>query len=114
MRLNPDPLVSLYSELGENGADRVVCRAMEEMAARLSEMQKLADEEALADLVRTARLLSTLGDQIGMATFSRVARDVARAAASGDVTAQAATLARLIRIGERSLTAVWDLRGMTS
>lgn len=113
VRLDPDPLVALYSELGENGAERVICRAMEELAARLSEMMRHADEGQIEPLIRSARLLGKVADQIGMATLARVATDVVRTAEAGDLTSQAATLARLVRIGDRSLTAVWDLRDMT-
>ena len=113
VRLDPDPLVALYSELGESGAERVICRAMEELASRLSEMMRHADEGQTEPLIRSARLLGKVADQIGMATLARVATDVVRTTEAGDLTSQAATLARLVRIGDRSLTAVWDLRDMT-
>ena len=113
VRLNPDPLVALYSELGESGAERVICRAMEELAARLSDMMRHADEGGSDALVRSARLLGKVADQIGMATLAQVAMDVVRTTEAGDLTSQAATLARLVRIGDRSLTAVWDLHDMT-
>ncbi len=45
-----------------------------------------------------------------MLTLARIAGDVLRTADAGDVAAQAATLARLVRIADRSLNAVWDLR----
>lgn len=48
-----------------------------------------------------------------MLTFARVAGDVLRATDAGDASAQAATLARLVRIGDRSLNAFWDLRDQT-
>ncbi len=113
VRLDPDCLVALYSELGEAGAEQVVCKAMEELAARLTEMQRFADEGRIPALVRSARLLIKVAEQIGMLSFARVAADVLAAAAAGDTAGQAATLARLVRIGDRSLTAVWDLRDMT-
>lgn len=113
VRLNPVPLVALYSELGQSGAERVIARAMEELATRLSEMLKHADEGRSDLLIRAARLLSKVADQVGMATLARVAGDVVATAETDDFTAQAATLARLARIGERSLTAIWDLRDMT-
>ena len=47
-----------------------------------------------------------------MTTLARVARDVLRPAPSHDAAALGATLARLVRIGERSLMAVWDLQDL--
>lgn len=113
VRLDPDRLVALHAELGESGAGQVVCRAMEELAARLTEIQRLADEGRLAALSRSVRLLAEVAEQIGMPTFARVAGDVLRAAEAGDIAGQAATLARLVRVGDRSFNAVWDLRGIT-
>ncbi len=113
VRLDPDRLVALYSDLGEAGAEQVVCRAMEELAGRLTEIQRFADDGEIAAMTRSARLLVKVAEQIGMLTFARVAGDVLRATAAGDRAAQAATLARLVRIGDRSLNAIWDLRDMT-
>ncbi|MDW4549679.1 hypothetical protein R5H32_09970 [Defluviimonas sp. D31] len=113
VRVDPDCLVALYAELGEVGAERVLGRAMEELNARLTEMQRFVDEGRTAQLTRSARLLIKVAEQIGMPSFARVADDVVRATEAGDNAAQAATLARLIRIGDRSLNAVCDLRDLT-
>lgn len=113
IRLDPDRLVALYSDLGETGAERVICRAMEELAARLTEIQRFVDERNAAAMQRSARLLIGVAEQVGMPTFARVAGDVLRTSDAGDVAAQAATLARLVRIGDRSLNAVWSLRDLT-
>ena len=61
---------------------------------------------ALAAVIRDAQL-------IGMATLARVGRHVLDCLDSGDPTALAATLARLDRIGDRSIHAVWDLEDLS-
>ena len=66
--VDQDRLGALYAQLGEAGAEDVVCRALEELA------------------------------------------DVSHCIDRRDITALAATLSRLIRVGERSLTAIWDLQ----
>lgn len=113
VRLNPDCLVALYEALGEDGANQVVARVMRELNARLAELQRHAESDDLAALIRTARMLVKVADQIGMMTFARVAADVIAATEAGNSAARAATLARLQRIGDRSLNAVWKLRNMT-
>jgi hypothetical protein len=113
VRLDPDALVSLFAELGEAGAERVIRRAMEELAARLSELLKFADAGQRPGMVRSARLMAKVAGQVGLTTMARVASDLARVAEADDRNAQAAVLARLVRIGERSLAAVWDRRDMT-
>ncbi len=110
VRLDPDSLESLYSELGPAGAENVVCRAMEELALRLADLAALHRTGRLQELAHVARSLIAISSQVGLASFARVSRDVADCAESGDQIALGATLCRLERIGDRSLTAVWDLQ----
>jgi hypothetical protein len=112
VRLDPDKLLALHEELGEAGAGAVIARAMDELAQRLAELRPLWREARMTDLAKRARSLIGIADQVGMTLLSRVAGDVARCAAIGDAPALGATLARLDRIGDRSLTAVWDMADM--
>ncbi|MBK0325690.1 hypothetical protein I5535_00140 [Rhodobacteraceae bacterium F11138] len=113
VRLDQDRLAALYQQLGHSGAEDVVCRAIEELAVRLSHCERLWREKDTASLRKSARSLIAIADQIGMRTLAQVANDVTNAADADDTTALAATLFRLIRIGERSLTAVWDLQDLS-
>ena len=114
VRLDGDRLAALYAELGEAGAEAVICRAMEDLASVLADLQRLAVQGDLARMPDCAGLLARVAGDIGMATLVRVAGDVADCAARGDLTALTAVLARLVRIGDRSLTAVWDLQDRSS
>lgn len=113
VHVDQDRLAALYAELGEAGAEDVVCRAMEELALRLSHCSRLHNAANTSELRKCARSLIAIGDQIGMHALVRVAGDVISAIDSKDDPAIAATLARLIRIGEQSLTAIWDLQDIT-
>ena len=113
VRLDPERLLALYEELGQSGAEQVICTAVEELAVRLSDLQRFAMTGDMQALIRSARLLATLARQIGMTTLARVAEDVANCAAVDDTNSLAATVSRLARIGDRSLTAVWDLQDIT-
>lgn len=113
VHVDQDRLAALYAELGDTGAEDVVCRAMEELALRLSHCSRLHSSLNLTELRKCARSLIAIGDQIGMHVLTRVARDVISAIDAGDGPALSATLARLIRIGEQSLTAIWDLQDIT-
>ncbi|MEX0339247.1 MAG: hypothetical protein AB3N11_09435 [Arenibacterium sp.] len=99
--------------MGEAGADDVICRAIEELAVRLNCCKRLYREEGWGDLRKCARSLIAISEQIGMTTLANVARDVTRSVDRCDIVATAATLRRLNRIGERSLTAVWDLQDLS-
>ena len=113
VRLDSDRLGELYAQLGEAGAEDVVCRAMEELAARLAYAERMYRLGHHADLRKSVRSLAAIADQVGMFTLARVARNVIGCVDTGDAIALAATLARLLRIGERSLTAGWDLQDLS-
>lgn len=113
VRLNSERLETLYLKLGEEGADNVLCRAMEEMAIRMKQCEKLYRAGASRDLRKTVHSLVAIADQIGMQTLSRVAEDVVECIDSGDWVALGATFARLVRSGDQSLTAIWDLQDIT-
>ncbi|WP_295316744.1 hypothetical protein [Roseobacter sp.] len=113
VQVDQDRLGALYAELGEAGAEDIVCRAMEELALRLSHCSRLYVAQNNDDLRKCARSLIAIAEQIGMSVLARVAGDVTRAVDSNDAPALAAVLARLLRIGDQSLTAIWDLQDVT-
>lgn len=106
-------LGELYDRLGPHGAEDVVCRAMEELALRLAQVEQSHRNHDWGETRKGARVLAAIADQIGMHTLARVGRDLANCVDAGDSIALAAVLARLVRTGERSLTAVWDLQDIT-
>ena len=108
--LDQDRLGTLYDQLGEAGAESVVCRAMEELAARLAQCNMLWHRKHLDHLRKNARSLIAIADQIGMHRLAHVARDVTSCIDTADEIALAATLSRMMRIGERSLTAIWSMQ----
>lgn len=113
VHVDQDRLGALYAELGEAGAEDVVCRAMEEIALRLSHSSRLHTAGEWDEMRKCVRSLVAISDQIGMLVLARVAGDVIETIDRRDIPAVAATLARLLRIGEQSLTAIWDLQDIT-
>lgn len=100
---------TLCADLGHNAAEDVICRAMEQLAQRLCNIQDQAVAGPREDMHKSLRSLAAIADQIGLCSLSRVAHHVMACVELGDHVAEAATLARLARTGERSLTALWDL-----
>lgn len=113
VRLDASQLGDLYLQLGEASAEDVVCRAIEELAVRLSHCERLWQRNDTKGLRKCARSLIAIAEQVGMNTLARVAQDVTISIDSKDKVATAATLTRLIRIGAQSLTAVWDLQDLS-
>jgi len=108
-----DRLNELYTQLGQSNAEDIVCRAMEELALRLTHCDKLYRDKAWGDLHKSAKSLVAIADQIGMPAVSSVAGHVTICIDRADTIALAATVARLLRIGEDSLAVIWDLQDIT-
>jgi len=113
VHLDPQKLTDLYSQLGETSAEDVVCRAIEELAVRLTHCERLWRQNDVENLRKSARSLIAISEQIGMIAMASIARDVTTAIDADDSPAVAATLFRLIRVGESSLTAVWEQHDMS-
>ncbi|MCT4611033.1 MAG: hypothetical protein N4A70_17755 [Pelagimonas sp.] len=103
----------LCKDLGPYAAEDVICRAMEELAQRLCQIQDQALNGPRDDLTKGLRALSAIAEQIGLNSLKSVAFDVINCIELGDRVAEAATLARLARTGERSLTELWELNEFT-
>ena len=108
-RMDPDRLMELQRLFDDPGADDVLGRAVQALAARMAECQRLYQAGRLEEMRRNLRSQIIISDQIGMVSMAGAARHVQNCLDREDTVALAATLARLLRIGDRSLSAVWDL-----
>jgi N-acetylglucosamine kinase-like BadF-type ATPase len=106
---DPAPLVSLYAARGDAGAEDAVCAALEAISHRLCRLDHDHSLREIAAIPRLAHEIAALGDRIGLTTLARVARAVARCAETGDSAALGATLARLGRVADRSISEIWDV-----
>jgi hypothetical protein len=107
--LDPAQIETLCRDLGPHAAEDVVCRAMEELAQRLCQVQDLALSGLRPEQQKVLRSLAAIARQIGMVSLAQVAQDVMTCIHHDDRVAEAACMARLARTGERSLTQLWDL-----
>lgn len=112
VQLDADQLGALYAQLGEASADTVVSRALEELANRLSLIERSYYQNNRGAVAKAAKGLVGIADQIGMTSLSRSAEAVTQLAQGRDEPALAAALARLVRNGDRSLTAIWEIQDL--
>ncbi|WP_246026598.1 hypothetical protein [Paracoccus luteus] len=108
VRLDAGRMGDIVDELGETAAQNVIGVALEQLAHALAEARRAAMAGEMARLVAQADLLSRLAWQMGLVSLAGVAVDVGACADRRDATALGATLARLMRVGNRSLTQIWD------
>ena len=111
--VNRARLHGLVRQLGESGAQEVLCRAVEEIATRLELGHALYDKGHLQEMRKCTRSLIAIADQIGMDTLSLVAEDVVTCIDSGDPVALSATQSRLLRSGQSSLEEIWALQDIS-
>lgn len=104
-------LEEIVRELGENTAAEVITAALEQLALALTRTVTAADRAELSEVVAHADRMSRLAWQVGLVTLAGVAIDVGSCAERREMGALAATVARLRRIGNQSLTQVWDQPG---
>ncbi len=113
IRVDSEQLSGLYTNLGEVAAEDIVCRAMEELALRLAHCDRLYRSDDLTGLRKSSKSLVAIAEQIGMNKLARVALCVTDCVDAGDTIALSAVFSRLLRTGEGSLTAIWDLQDLT-
>lgn len=98
----------IVNELGEHAAQNVIGLALEQMAVLLTDVDASLDADRLADAVQQAERLSRLAWQVGLSSLAGVAVDLASCAERRDLASLRAVQARLARVGNLSLTEVWE------
>ena len=84
---------------------------MVHLVDRLSRLEKALAKGDAVEAARLAMRLASLSEQVGLADFARVSRDLGACLDARDATATAAVAARLVRLGEESLFSVIGLTG---
>lgn len=113
VHLNADRLEEICDELGYSGGEEAICLAMESLAVMLHESVTTWRSDDMHALEQVTRQIAGVADRIGMAGLARVSDNVLSLCGGRDTTALAATVARMRRLGEQSLLAIWDRQDLT-
>ncbi len=106
-------LEEVFRRLGDRGAEAYVMEAVEAISDLLAEVDGFVRNDQLAEIAPRAQQVSRISAEIGLTSLARVSRDMGIAAARDDVVAYRAVWERLVRIGDRSLSQVWELPGLS-
>jgi len=109
VRLDAEPIASIYRNLGTNGAEQIVARALGELALTLAGLVEQVRRRELGNLGRGLRRLQRMADHLGMISLGLIAAEARICMDRSDATAFAAVWARLIRVAEASLSTDRDL-----
>ncbi len=113
VRMSRDRLSHLYGQFGDTSAEDIISRAVEALALRMSACQRLYQVGQRREMRRNLRSQIVISEQIGMMSLADAARNVVDCLDRDDTVALAATLARLLRIGEQSMAALWELQDLS-
>jgi hypothetical protein len=112
--LDTTRILVLRQSLGDQRCREVIEEVVFHLTDRLSLLQKALDAENRPEAHVLSSRLASLSEQVGLADFARVARDLSDCLKSGDAIATAAVAARLIRLGEESLFTVISYADQTA
>ena len=104
--LDTSRILVLRQSLGDQRCREVVEEVVFHLSDRLGLLQTALAAGDTAEAQVLALRLASLSEQVGLADFARVARDLGACLAAGDRIATGAVGARLMRLGEESLFSV--------
>ena len=113
VKLDAEPIATIYRNLGAESAEQVVTRALTELAMTMAGLASQIRKHDLSDVDRQLRRLQRMSENLGMVSLGLIAGDVRLCLGRSDVTAFSAVWARLMRVAERSLATDRDLLGQT-
>lgn len=96
-------ILAIFDRLGPDPGQKLVTRAVGELALAVTVMGAQVERHELAGLPRGLRRMQAMAAGLGMVSLAQVALDARNALIDGDATAFAAIWARLMRVAERSL-----------
>lgn len=110
LHFDPAPLRRLFVEKDPAIAEDMICRILEDIARRLDALQQGLDDCDFQVMLKPARRIGLVADQIGLTEVSVAAYHVVTCLSQGDGVALAATLARLERGFDVAVSVVWNFR----
>lgn len=111
--LDAERLNALIRTYGAHAAEDMICKGIEDLATRLSLCETAAGRADTHILKRELRQVRALAGQMGMTLLCMTVDRVQDCLGTGDPVALSATVARMVRAGDKSLYAVWDVEGLS-
>ena len=109
-QFDPVPLIRLFTEKDPTEAEDMVCRILEDIARRLDALQEGAVDLDYTGMLKPARRIGLIADQIGLTEVSVAAYHVVTCLCQRDNVAVEATLSRLERAFDVAVSEVWNFR----
>ena len=101
--LDTSRILTLRTSLGDQRCREVIEEVVFHLSDRLGLLAAALETSDDAEAQVLATRLASLSEQVGLADFARVSRDLAQCIAKEDHVSVGAVAARLMRLGEESL-----------
>lgn len=110
LQFDPGPLKRLFLEKDPAEAEEMICRILEGIAQRLDALQQGLAACDFPAMLKPARRIGLIADQIGLTEVSIAASHVVNCVTQGDGIALEATIARLERGFDVAVSEIWNFR----
>ncbi|MEN8656898.1 MAG: hypothetical protein ABF313_02510 [Marivita sp.] len=97
-------LNGLSRDLGSSVAENILCRALEDIAARFAQIRQDYSNGDHPALRKSVHAVIPIAEQIGLLGLARIGADVVDCVDQTDPVALAATLCRFLRWGEMAMS----------
>ncbi|MEL6642426.1 MAG: hypothetical protein AAFQ79_00715 [Pseudomonadota bacterium] len=111
--VDPSCIENLVRQIGKGAAERFVGRALEDLALVLNRVERAKSDGDWERMIDHADSLGSIAEELGLVTLATVASALAHPLRRGDAAAAFAIVARLVRVGEKSLVSVWSTHDMS-
>lgn len=108
-RLDHARIVEIGCSMGPAAADDFICQTMEEIAVLLSEAERAYESGRFVALRAASQQIARHSAGIGMSTLERAATNLSAASTRAGSASLAAVTDRMLRAGEQSFVALWQL-----
>ncbi|TQS73864.1 hypothetical protein ERN12_09165 [Rhodobacteraceae bacterium] len=112
VKVQEETIAALYAQLGPKAAERLLLNAVEELANTLVAMEAAVAGNDLPGLNAAIGSLVPLARKVGLGALEGVAHDLRTCMKRGDDIAAQAVLARILRLGDRSLSKISNIEDM--
>lgn len=110
LHFDPAPLVRLFATKPQSEAEAIVCRVLQELAARLDGVQQGLTKADHAVMLRSARKILIIAEQLGVTEVAVSVGHVITCLRQCDQVALHATVSRLERAFDVAVAEVWNFR----
>jgi len=114
IEIDEEALEAVYAAHGHASGDRVICKAIEDIAVRIAKVERHVSRGKFESISCIVDDIKKMSPEIGLRTLAQVATDVDILLERSDNAALIACVHRMVRVGEKSLLAVWDVEDAIS